>query len=66
MTRRPTTASDTLQSIARLRSGAVIFRQTIIRNVPTGLARNAAMAQLDAALDSAIDGVRGKEPADGG
>lgn len=66
MTRRPTTTGDTAGAIARLRSGGANMRQTIIRNVPSGLARNASLAQLDAALDSAIDGVQGKEPADGG
>lgn len=70
MTRRPTTGKDNDGAINRLRCGFVIVRQTVVRNVPTGLARNASLAQLDAALNSAIEGLLPQadrtEPADGG
>lgn len=63
--RRPTTAKDIDQAVARLRSAFLSVRQLIIRSLPPGLARNAALAQLDAALDATIEGLRGKmEPAD--
>lgn len=66
MTRRPTTTGDIAGAIARLRSGAANMRQTIMRNVVSCPARVVALGHLDAALNSAIEGVPGEEPADGG